>query len=195
MIQTTYPSDYVNKVSLFEMSLRPGKSAFPPFTTPGRTYRFYNGTAVVPFGYGLSYTKFEYKVKGPSHASLKAITSRLSKAAFEKDYNLDTNFVEFDLNVTNTGGVDSDDVVLGFFVPPGAGKDGTPLKMLYNFERVFVPKGKSARVRFGVPALAFTQIQENGERIPWPGLYKFEFGLKETAAFKMGYYEHSMNVY
>jgi hypothetical protein len=27
---------------------------------PGRTYRFYTGQAVVPFGYGLSYTRFQY---------------------------------------------------------------------------------------------------------------------------------------
>ena len=34
----------------------------PRGTNPGRTYRFYNGKAVVPFGYGLSYTSFAYNV-------------------------------------------------------------------------------------------------------------------------------------
>jgi hypothetical protein len=33
------------------------------------------------------------------------------------------------LQVTNTGSVDSDDVVLGFLVPPGAGTDGIPLQV------------------------------------------------------------------
>ena len=35
--------------------------------------------------------------------------------------------VSFEVNVTNLGDVPADDVVLGFMVPPGAGKDGVPL--------------------------------------------------------------------
>ena len=40
--------------------------------------------------------------------------------------------VDFSVNVTNTGSVDSDDVVLGFLVPPGAGVDGVPLQELFG---------------------------------------------------------------
>lgn len=45
--------------------------------------------------------------------------------------------------VCPAGTVDSDDVVLGFIVPPGAGTNGTPLQELFGFERVFVPAGAS----------------------------------------------------
>ena len=38
----------------------------------------------------------------------------------------------YSVNVTNTGTVDSDDVVLGFMVPPGAGTGGVPLQALFS---------------------------------------------------------------
>jgi len=44
-----YPADYVNQISFFDMGMR---------TKPGRTYKFYTGDAVYPFGYGQSYTTF-----------------------------------------------------------------------------------------------------------------------------------------
>jgi hypothetical protein len=39
-------------VSMFEMNMRPGPSVWPPGTSPGRTYRFYTGETVLPFGFG-----------------------------------------------------------------------------------------------------------------------------------------------
>lgn len=44
--------------------------------------------------------------------------------------------VKYAVNVTNTGSVDADEVVLGFLQPPGAGVGGTPLQTLYGFDRV-----------------------------------------------------------
>ena len=75
-IQTIYPSSYADEVSIFDFNMRPGISKYarpdcdnkthpdacPRGTNPGRTHRFYNGKAVVPFGFGLSYTKFSYSV-------------------------------------------------------------------------------------------------------------------------------------
>jgi hypothetical protein len=43
----------------------PGVSVWPPGTTPGRTYRFYTGTPVLPFGFGLSYTTWTYTPFNP----------------------------------------------------------------------------------------------------------------------------------
>merc|ERR1719191_1329569 len=62
-IQTVYPASYADEVSIFDFNMRPGPSAFPRpdcgkpaaqcgnGTNPGRTYRFYTGDAVVPFGF------------------------------------------------------------------------------------------------------------------------------------------------
>ena len=63
-IQTIYPEEYQNSISIFDFNMRPGPSPFarpdcttnpcPNGTNPGRTHRFYTGTPVVPFGFGLS---------------------------------------------------------------------------------------------------------------------------------------------
>jgi len=42
---------------------------------------------------------------------------------------------EYRVDVTNTGNYYADDAVLGFIVPPDAGKDGVPLKYLFGFEK------------------------------------------------------------
>ena len=79
-IQTFYPASYQDQISIFDFGMRPGTSTFarpdctnsddptqcPRGTNPGRTYRFYTGEAVVPFGYGLSYTSFSYAVQNSS---------------------------------------------------------------------------------------------------------------------------------
>ena len=43
MSQTIYPADYVDTVSMFDFGMRPGPSAWPPGTNPGRTHRFFSG--------------------------------------------------------------------------------------------------------------------------------------------------------
>ena len=52
----------------------------------------------------------------------------------------------YEVTVTNTGQVDSDDAVLGFLKPPGAGTGGVPLQVLFGFNRVFVQAGQSVTV-------------------------------------------------
>lgn len=67
LVQTIYPRAYEDQVSVFDMRMRPGVSMFPRpdcslhpqsrcpnGTNPGRTYRFYTGRPVLPFGWGLS---------------------------------------------------------------------------------------------------------------------------------------------
>ena len=102
--------------------------------------------------------------------------------------------VNYEVNVTNTGSVDSDEVVLGFLKPPGAGENGVPLQTLYGFERVHVPAGKTVTVQL-YPSLAdFSQVDENGDRYELPGEYTFHFGVGgEHAGTKgMGYAEHKV---
>merc|ERR1719316_268153 len=147
-IQTIYKSSYQDQISIFDFNMRPGPSAFarpdctnhdvskcPRGTNPGRTYRFYTGKPVVPFGYGLSYASFKYtSISLPGKVSLAPLAALLDgtqHAGFTfpreehsqqlmkmSDWKAE---MQFGVNVTNTGARDSDDVVLGFFTPPGAG--------------------------------------------------------------------------
>jgi len=198
MVQTTYPASFVNQVSLFDMNMRPGKSKWPPFTNPGRTYRFYTKKPVLPFGYGLSYTSWKYEVV-PSVASRDGV-DRVGRAALDleqvhalvrgdtdvKGWHEGTGFF---VNVTNTGKVDSDDVVLGFMTPPGAGRGGVPRHVLFGFERVHVVAGESVQVYIGAQLEHFTQVGEDGQRRVWPGEYTIHFGVKDTLEHGMGYTE------
>merc|ERR1711966_298656 len=97
--------------------------------------------------------------------------------------------VQYSVNVTNTGKQDADDVVLGFIVPPGAGKNGVPLKFLFGFERVHVKAGETVTV-FLYPALTdFAQADADGKLKTAPGTYSVHFGVAETHVHGMGYLE------
>ena len=65
------------------------------------------------------------------------------------------------MNVTNTGSIDADHVVLGMLTPPDAGKEGVPLQTLWGFERVHVPAGKTVTVEMYPAMTDFTQVRRN----------------------------------
>jgi hypothetical protein len=203
MSQTIYPADYVNQVSMFEMSLRPGPSAWPPGTTPGRTYKFLTTPAVVPFGFGLSYTTFTYApAAAPRSFSLAGVAAAMQAAAGNKALavsvaalpELQAPSVAYTINVTNTGTRDADDVVLGFLVPPGAGENGVPLQQLFGFTRVHVPAGATVAAFIGGQTSDFTQVMDGGARVALPGRYTVRFGVRETAALGQGFLELPLEV-
>merc|ERR1712006_78620 len=93
---------------------------------------------------------------------------------------------QYFVNVTNTGKMDADDVVLGFVSPPGAGTGGLPLKSLFGFERVHVKAGETVSV-FLYPALTeFAAVSPSGERYALQGQYQVSFGVAETGPHGMG---------
>ena len=137
-VQTVYPAAYEDEISIADFNMRPGPSVFarpdcamknasrcPRGVNPGRTYRFYEGKAVVPFGFGLSYTSFRY--------ALRVVGA--------------TSFV---VDVTNIGSMAADDVVLLFLIPPNAGADGVALKDLVAFDRVHVGVNATVSVALSV---------------------------------------------
>ena len=167
---------------------------------------------MLPYGFGLSYTSWVYTPlpdpappavagTGASAAatSIRAVELSAVRAAAEAHAltgpvghvpaALKTTAVSFWLNVSNTGAVDSDDVVLGFLVPPGAGVGGVPLQELFGFERVHVPAGKTVTVYLGAQGVRFTQAGADGVRRFLPGEYTARFGVREAAAHGMGFAE------
>jgi hypothetical protein len=201
MSQMTYPASFVGEVDMYDFGMRPGPSAWPPGTNPGRTYRFYTGTPVLTYGFGLSFTTWTYTpVPGPTPPTALA---RAARAAVEHaaagvvghiPKSLQAVAADFFVNVTNTGAVDSDDVVLGFLVPPGAGVDGVPLQELFGFERVFVRAGETVTVYLGAQGVRFTQADKDGVRRFLAGDYTVRFGVREAAASGMGFAELPLSV-
>ena len=196
-------------------------SANPPCprgTNPGRTHRFYQDRAVVPFGFGLSYTRWSYRVVGAPlrAASLEPVRRLLRDSALEATVGSgstrgwltdkvtfpsleaarDKNSapVNYVVNVSNIGSIDADDVVLGFLVPPGAGSNGVPLQTLFGFERVHVKAGQSVSVTIYPSLTDFTHVTLQGERVPLAGEYSVRFGLKETRALGQGFAEHKLTM-
>jgi len=103
--------------------------------------------------------------------------------------------VNYMVEVTNTGTVDSDDVVLGFMVPPGAGVDGVPLQTLFGFERVHVPAGKSVVVNLYPSLQDFTTTKLDGFKEALAGDWTIKFGVQETAEHGQGYAEVKLTTF
>jgi beta-glucosidase len=104
----------------------------PPFTEyamRGRTYRYFKGEPLYTFGFGLSYSTFQY-------ADLSA--KRTAKGA------------EIGATVKNTSTVDGDEVVQ-LYVGGGPGVDA-PIRNLRGFQRIHLKAGGSRQVSFTVAA-------------------------------------------
>jgi beta-glucosidase len=135
-------------------------SQLPPFedySMKGRTYRYFTGTPLYPFGYGLSYTKFSYsKLKLPT-------------AAVEAG-----KPVAVETAVTNTGTRAGDEVAQLYLEFPAV--PGAPLRALRGFERVHLEPGASQTVRFELGPRDLSMVTEAGEPIVAEGAYTVSVG-------------------
>jgi beta-glucosidase len=137
-----------------------GIDQLPPFqdySMKGRTYRYFDGKPLYPFGYGLSYTKFSYQ------------GLRLPKKAINAGDPLSA-----EVSVTNTGKRDGDEVVqlyLSFPKVPGA-----PLRALRGFKRVHLKPGESQKVHFELKDRDLSMVSDAGEPIVAEGEYSVSVG-------------------
>jgi len=128
---------------------------FEDYSMAGRTYRYMKEAPLYPFGFGLSYTKFEY-----SDISLEGKIPSVSVSVL----------------VTNTGNRDGMETIQMYVAPPGAGGNGLPIWSLKDVEKVFINQGESRTVRFrlGEKELAFAD--RNGDFSLIPGEYTVYIG-------------------
>jgi beta-glucosidase len=109
----------------------------------GRTYRYFEGKPLYPFGYGLSYTSFGYK-------DLKLVKKSL--AAGED--------LHASVRVTNTGKVAGDEVVQLYLKFPAVA--GAPDKALRGFKRVHLDAGASQEVQFDLKPRDLSIVTDAG---------------------------------
>ncbi|MBA0570955.1 hypothetical protein Golob_004553 [Gossypium lobatum] len=168
---TWYPQDYVAKVPMTNMGMRPSRGY------PGRTYRFYKGPIVFPFGHGLSYTSFKHSLAlAPTDLSVlldtnlfatKNYSTLSSNAIRVKHAKCDSLSSLFHIDVENTGNMDGTHTLLVFSTPP-AGQKWSPNKQLIGFHRVHVIAGSKQRVKINIHACKhLSVVDEFGiRRIP-----------------------------
>jgi len=137
-----------------------GVDQLPPFedySMKGRTYRYFEGTPLFPFGYGLSYTTFAY--------------SRLSvpgKAVTAGDP------VSVEATVTNTGKRTGDEVAQLYLSFPNVA--GAPLRALRSFQRIHLDPGASQRVRFELRPRDLSMVSAEGEPLIPEGDFTISVG-------------------
>ena len=121
----------------------------PPFegyAMKGRTYRYFTGAPLYPFGHGLSYTTFTYR-------NLRTGAPTLSSSG--------TATVSVD--VTNTGTRAGDEVVQ-LYVSHLASKVSRPVKELRGYQRITLKPGETRTVRFALPASSLAYWNEQTDR-------------------------------
>jgi len=137
-----------------------GVDQLPPFedySMANRTYRYFTGTPLFPFGYGLSYSKFEYR------------RARLSSRKLQAGEPLT---IEADVkNVSNRDGDEVVEVYLTFPKVPGA-----PIRALRGFTRLHIPAGKTEHVRLALEARDLSHVSEDGLVLISPGSYSLSIG-------------------
>lgn len=159
---TQYPASYINEVPMTDMSLRPSAN------NPGRTYKWYNGTAIFEFGSGLHYTNFS-----------ASITSKLQQSYAISDLMQSCNttyldrcpFASVQVEVTNDGKTTSDYVTLGFLAG-SFGPQPYPKKSLVSYQRLFAIKGGSSKTAtLNLTLGSLSRVDEKGNKVLHPGDY------------------------
>jgi beta-glucosidase len=137
-----------------------GVEQLPPFedySMASRTYRYFSGQPLYPFGYGLSYSRFEYSNVQLSAARLTAGTPLTVEA-----------------DVKNASAREGDEVVelyLNFPRLPGA-----PRRALRGFTRIHLGSGESQHVHFALDPRDLSFVNEAGDRLVAAGTYSISVG-------------------
>ncbi len=133
---------------------------FEDYTMKGRTYRYMTEKPQYTFGYGLSYTTFDYQ-------------NLTVEPGFSKRNYFDKINLSFDL--TNSGNYPSDEVVQAYVSIPGAGIDN-PISSLVGFCRVPLSPQQSEQVKISITREQLMAVLENGEKKLLPGTYTIRVG-------------------
>ena len=137
-----------------------GVEQLPPFedyAMKNRTYRYFEGQPLYPFGYGLSYSKFEYSNLKLSSAELQAGSP-----------------LAIDVDVKNASGKAGDEVVEVFITFPKV--PGAPLRALRGFTRVHVGAGEVRHVKLELQPRDLSYVNEAGDRMVSAGDYVISAG-------------------
>jgi beta-glucosidase len=132
--------------------------AFDDYSMNGRTYRYMTADPLYPFGFGLSYSKFDYS------------DLQLDKLALALGESLNVS-----LTLTNCGDSDAAEVAQ-FYLSDLQASTVVPLHHLIGFERVMLDAGKSMVLKFTVTPEMMSFFNDDGKQTIEPGQFRLEVG-------------------
>jgi len=138
---------------------------FKDYHMQGKTYRYFDGEVLYPFGYGLSYTTFAYE-----------------NLILEKEEITPSEEITVSVDVTNTGKMGGEEVVQ-LYIRDVESKEERPLKDLRGFERVWINAGETVTVTMtlGPDELAYYDIAQGDYRVE-PGWFDILVGPSSDEA-------------
>lgn len=132
--------------------------AFNNYSMEGRTYRYFKGKALYPFGYGLSYTSFNY------HSLICPPTKIKGEA------------LDLKVTVTNTGKIAGDEVVQLYVAASTDKNVVAPIQSLQGFQRIFLLPGQSKVISFSLTPEQLSLIDKNGKSFQPTGAFQISVG-------------------
>jgi len=169
---TQYPASYVDEIAMTNMALRPSNSS------TGRTYKWYTGTPVFEFGFGVHYTNFSktLTLSTPDSLTLAGSTNHTATA------------VTTTAAITNSGNVTSDYVALVFMTTTNAGPAPFPKKTLVGYQRLgAIAPGETRSAAFDLTYERFSRVDVQGNSMLYPGDFVLSLDVdgEAQAAFTM----------
>jgi beta-glucosidase len=123
--------------------------SFDDYSMSRRTYRYFDGEVLYPFGYGLGFSTFEY-----SNPQIKATDA-------------DGGSESISVDVANTGTIAADEIVQVYLTHEGI--TGAPIRELKGFRRVHLARGEKRSTTFTLNARDLSSVDESGQRLLVPG--------------------------
>jgi beta-glucosidase len=139
---------------------------FDDYNMQGRTYRYFKGEPLYPFGYGLSYTNFAY--------SNLRVESKTAKAGEP---------VKVSVDVTNAGDREGDEVVQ-LYLTDTAASAPVPIRTLVGFDRITLRPREKRNVTFTITPRQMSLIDDTGKRVIEPGEFAFNIGGGQQVGLK-----------
>lgn len=137
--------------------------AFDVYNMKGKTYRYFNQKPLYEFGFGLSYSNFEY-----------------SKVAIPAEIKAGEN-IKVSVNVKNTSKISGEEVVQLYVSLPES-KLQTPIRSLQGFKRVNLQAGETKTVEFELKPAQFAARDKNNVQVVEPGMVEISVGGKQPDA-------------
>ncbi len=132
---------------------------FEDYAMEGRTYKYFRGSPLFPFGYGLSYATFSY-----------------SSANTDRQEYLPADTIRLQVKIRNTGSLPGDEVIQVYCSKPGPARS-RPVRSLVGFRRSNISAGADGLVDINIPTRELRMYNhETGSYVVEPGLYKLEIG-------------------